>query len=550
LKKLPVIKPYATAAEMGARTVSKIASALGYCRPLNINPPGVYVPRMMSTISETNTTDISTPLSTDFKQGVTVDSKSVGVNFGDEMDILKLCQVESFLCTFGWGEGTTPKQLLGTIVVCPSQFDVVTGPPAAYHMTAICGVSQMFKYWTGSIKFRIQVIASAFHRGRLAVVYDSVDSSQGFEENIQKTDIIDISTDRDFSISISNHQPKAYLDVPDMDSGVYFGTTPRTAVDGGNGTLSLYVLNPLTVPTPDPVLDKSITIAVYVSAGDDFELAVPNLNYPGGIDEYMLQPQSGADPIETVVPEEEGIDSRIEHPLPARDTLLYIGEKMVSLRQLMHRYAPGQIIGFDETDVGGFKYTAFSTQPLNRGCAEGIHTRVTPGDTSYVAMSPFTWMRNAFSGKRGAMRWKFEPMRVESSQMDHARIIVSRFDGIPSLISSGVAVLPQTTQTAISKTYCDRYHDRACMNGIEVANSEVNGALEVQFPYYSQYKFIPGKQINYANGNDYIDSMYITQFRSGTLTRVWYKMYYATGEDFSFLFFTGFPPVYKQVNLL
>jgi hypothetical protein len=38
---------------------------------------------------------------------------------------------------------------------------------------AACGAAAMpFKYWSGSMKYRFQVVCSAFHRGRIAVVYD------------------------------------------------------------------------------------------------------------------------------------------------------------------------------------------------------------------------------------------------------------------------------------------------------------------------------------------------------------------------------------------
>jgi hypothetical protein len=140
--------------------------------------------------------------------------------------------------------------------------------------------SMPFKYWTGKMRYRFQVVASAMHRGRLAIVYDPVSTPTVREDNVNYIEIIDISQCREFTVEVSNNQPFTLLEharPSSQDVSSLYDTDPLTfAAPYGNGTISVWVINELTTPTTDPTVNNDIKINVFLAAGDDFEVFVPD----------------------------------------------------------------------------------------------------------------------------------------------------------------------------------------------------------------------------------------------------------------------------------
>jgi hypothetical protein len=230
-------------------------------------------------------------------------------------------------------------------------------------------------------------VCSKYHKGRLAVTWDpvsDVSATTNFETNTNYTTIVDISDTTDFTIDVGWGQTTAYREhfpifPPNSGTpvaqGDMFDTTAltyaSTSLSYGNGVLSVYVINELSVP--DDTIDADISVNVFVSAGEDFQVAAPCSTFLNQIfttdiafpkDVRLPEPQaeiiSASDPEETQRTDSApAVSARLDTLGPlSKDVALndfYFGENIVSFRQLVKRYSTAEFLptSYQET-LSGF----------------------------------------------------------------------------------------------------------------------------------------------------------------------------------------------------
>jgi len=274
LSSAPMIGPYMRATEMAARSVASIAKLFGYSKPRLIEAPNL-VRQYMPAIANTNVADNCFGMGLDSKKEVTIDPRTVGLSGEDEMSIVGIAKRECYINSFAWEQTNAVGDLLWNCRVHPAMFDNYGSDPVEYHLTPSCFVSNLFKFWRGSMEFRLQCVASQYHKGRLRIVWDPV-SQDSSEYNLNYQYVIDISQSRDFTVKIGWGQATAYLEVPHpAESAVPFSTT-SLGFQPTNGILSVYVVTELTSATDET---PGITINAFSNMCDDFELACP-INKP------------------------------------------------------------------------------------------------------------------------------------------------------------------------------------------------------------------------------------------------------------------------------
>jgi hypothetical protein len=578
LKDVPAIGPYALATQTMARNVASIAKAFGYSAPMNLDRQ-VNSVKVDPKGATTNMQVPTTKLAVDVKQELTIDPQIAGVNFGDELSILSIAQRETYLDTFNWDSTSVPESNLFSILVLPSYCNLtsqVYGDGLTYTAaipTALGFASMPFEYWSGSIKFRFQIVSSNFHKGRLAIIYDPAgDSLTGIGENMRFTEVIDISKTRDFTMTIDNNQQRSLLAVPRFPpvSQTHFtsnGTTPLSRVSDDNGTLSVYVLNELqassTVATElAPIV---IQINVFVSAGDNFQLFAPT--------DYRIARNAvvnKAVPIPDVVPQAGTLNESLagdvnfveETTAPVNAggvqvelvpgnsgssalTKVYIGETITSFRQLLHRqmyhHSCYQAIVRDRV-----YWRSISFFPCHRGCVPGANRTYTSVDYNFSANTIFNYLAPAFLGMRGGMRWKVVKPKNDAVAMYASRSSVEQYSGYDPIwdqSSYGDDRLP---------------HGIFELNGMNSGNTLITGGtdtvLDIELPYYSNNKFFPCRWLDYTSPDFYqrvngwrvhMDGTDIETAGTPILTR----FYTEVAEDFTFLFFLNAPPVIMNIVL-
>eukprot|EP00917_Polyrhabdina_sp_WS-2016_P014231 GHVP01031192.1.p1 GENE.GHVP01031192.1~~GHVP01031192.1.p1 ORF type:complete len:481 (-),score=45.41 GHVP01031192.1:455-1726(-) len=123
-----------------------------------------------------------------------------------------------------------------------------------FYPTPLAFVSTHFNAWRGSIRYKLQLVASQFHSGRLQVLYYPRSTSYNTDEPFELlSQIIDIERDTEFKFSIP-----------------YTEIVPYTSQKFGD--LVIKVVNTLTfkeIPIPD------IYYNLWISGGPDFEWHLP-----------------------------------------------------------------------------------------------------------------------------------------------------------------------------------------------------------------------------------------------------------------------------------
>lgn len=533
MSRVPIISPYATAIESAARMTATVASALGYSRPTDCVEPSRYQPRIVGNLGITNTTDSCMTMALDIKQNLTIDPRTVGLDGTDELSIAYLAQKESFITSFPWTEAGSPEDLLGSLYVTPYLNSKVG---STVYPSAMAGVAALFSYWTGTIKFKIQVVCSAYHRGRLAIVYDPNVPTLGQirEDNIAYTEIIDISENREFEISISNYQPYQWLRRESgWEAALKFAPLPLlTTKSYANGVLSIYVLNELTVPNSDPTVDTSVDLLVYAYAGDDFEVANPASDMR--VAEIPISEQSSIDNPEEI----EEVQEAEHAPVSCENShLVYIGEKVDSLRVLLKRYNAYMryLQMYDDQNVVNALYVSHQMFPLRRGAGQNAPYL----GNNTVTNTLLSYLSTAFSGWRGQVRWKIYANTTDS-QLVATRVTAALSSDPFKVTSENI-----TTGADDMRAFTD-IQGVGGYDGLTFTQTTINPVVELEMPFYSNYKFSAGKASSFQDSvRSAIRQSFVVELRELATWSVVNKqisLYVAAGEDFSFLYFTGFQP--------
>jgi len=152
--------------------------------------------------------------------------------------LIQICPIQN---TYGIGH------VIAQFAVAPTAiYDLGLGRNEG-ELTPLGFCSMPYKWWTGTIKYDFEVIASVFHRCTIVILYEpwSVPPSGGLlaklETNMHWT--FSISGNSNFAVEIPWRNSRPWLKVPKPYSNAVLDSTQRE--ECSNGNLTVYVLNPL-----------------------------------------------------------------------------------------------------------------------------------------------------------------------------------------------------------------------------------------------------------------------------------------------------------------
>lgn len=581
LVSIPTIGPFARATEIGGRGVAAMATLFGYSRPTMLTK-SQYRPHPKGDYSVTDGEDDVAKLSVTGKQELTIDPRTAGLSGTDELSINYIASRESYITDFQWAVGTAPETLLFNTVVDPG---IHRKHNNELHFPACCFAVMPFTYWRGSMEFRFQVVCSKYHKGRLKVVYDPYGTpSASAEYNTAYTTVVDISDTTDFTIKCGWGQDTPYrrsVPLSFSQTGMFRTDAPLAynAITNsfGNGTLSVYVVNELTVPNTE--IDNDIEINVFVKACDDFEVASPDYDE---ISELRISDKDNITPLsDTIRPqsdeatgdvpnqadETDRMDSaplgtRVvnttgeELPLTDYTNHVYFGESIRSFRQLIKRYNLHEVLTFpgtwEEGDKIRCRYRRYMVPHEPGYTSDNNNTSAVTfnGFYYYAQMTLLKYLIFGFGGWRGGTRWL-----IDSSTVDgRSQVIATRSDEFLGLVSDAERILLNGTGTAATVTNLGRAHNDLDkfngQNGCHVTNSEVNPVASFEVPYYSQFRFTPAKQrVRSGVGTfNFGTPTFSVNFTGKVNHDDFLTSWVAAAEDFNCFFFLGAPIFYQELQ--
>lgn len=562
LSDIPVIRPYARASQLAASVTGRVAHVFGYSRPTIISDLDRAKLKGAGNLANTDQHEAVAKLSLDSKQELSIDPRITGLSDVDELSFDYIKKKEAFMSAFEWTESETGGTILARYTIGPDfhNEDTIAGETMNC-LSPMYTVSLPFQYWHGSIKLRFQIVASELHRGRLRFCYDPYrdeDASPG--ENQVYSRVIDLATNRDFEMVVSWNHPRGWLRIGDrLSSGVlnHPGALNDVINEFHNGQVRVEVVNELT--SPNPALAQPVYVNMFVSAGEDFEVAGPNdqaLKYLEFAPQSGFEPQSGVEG-EEMIDEQDNIPESPQAVTPigteeaanTPDPHVYFGEKFASVRALLKRYCFHMAYLLPSDNMSLVIESNFPTErgqsvaPRHITSAEAI-----PPSTpyTYASMTLLNWFVPCFVGWRGGLRSKYITNTLSGT------LLVNRLPERVRQADCGVVSTPLSETSDSAAAYEASTVMRDSGSDCTIVNTD--GAAEVEFPLYVNRRFIHGRKLlngNATQGRDYtgenagheIVYTHDNQNAASHLLR-----YVAAADDFSCFFFVGSPPILKRTT--
>jgi len=568
LTDVPTIGPYARATEMVASGVGSLATHWGYSRPPIITDIVLQKPTPTGNLSNTDAADAINKLSLDSKQEITIDSRTVGLDGEDQMDISRFVQRESFLDRFTMNTATGPDSLLWNSRVTPMLYGVLTDE---IHPTPMSYMAQSFNKWQGSITYRFQVIKSNFHKGKILIRWDPRANDANIQYNTVYSRVIDLAECDDFEITVGWGQAAPFLSCGSMNTtDVLFSDTTRLLNDTSskyNGVLEVAVVNTLVSPS----IDSPIQFNVFVSACDDMkfgEVQTDGMNAyslwptPPAIrrsqDRPLYEPQSGIVDALAISGTSEGNTDAPTNPDPIQPIAstnavvdhtmnVFFGESPTSIRELMRRYVLHRQDIFASSATNNAKFVKLRDKGLGLYPGwdpDGVDTE--SGNSCNITLPTFAqWFSPCYAGWRGSTRTKY----LFSGAIDSKPVVTrvgfssaNRSTEILSTFTDAATMTKRLTYAGSSKT----------AGGSATTNIGVNDTIEVEIPYYNGDRFSTSRTPTQAvcNGchSSQIETVIYDKGGTGPFTSTFGQIisWKSVGEDFTFFFFSGCPIIYNN----
>lgn len=552
LSMVPVLKPYALASQMAAETVGAIAKMFGFSRPVIVEDIIPFRPTF-GNYANSNAGDCATKLTFDRKQEVTVDSRVCGLAGSDEMSIRSIATHEAYVTTFDWPVAAANESILWNCRVTPSIWNVVTGPPDEYHLTPPAFAVIPFKWWRGSMRYRFQVVASGFHKGRLKFVYEPFVVASN-EYNTNYTRIIDISTEKDLTVTVGwgNTQPFLTHNNP----GDVYTPYSSAALTGGdqnntNGILSVYVVNSLT--EPNSTAGSNVQINVFVSAGDDFEVVEPIQCKLNGYT-WARPPSAGFAAVEM---EPQGAEEMVTEPEDSRPMMegdghmmaskvhgtadiykIMFADPVASFRQCVKRYCLHTLDVLGPQTSTNLALTTVTKPdfPYLRGnySAGAVNSS---GAANFAKFTILNYVTPAFVCRRGGMRWKY--MSGTGVGGSNGNYMSAKRE--PCTNTYGVTI-SNLTITTVDALQANISFVPGSWDGSQVQPRANNSTLEIDLPFYTNRRFWYGKRNDPSSTLN--STFHSTSSGTAAVTNTATYAYVAGSDDFDLSFFTGAPILY------
>lgn len=565
LDSIPVIGKFARATTIGANAIAGMASVFGFTNTPLIDDVHGFIPLPGAHLASS---EISTPvqkLCLDPKQELSIDPSLHGLGSVDEMGIDYIIQKKSAIVMDGWSTTDSVGTVIFNTRVSPALFstvDVVDGAAAVkaqrvYHLP-MSYVGSMFTHWRGDIIFEIEVICTKFHKGRLKIAWDPLGSSgaSALAENTVYTSILDIGENNKACFRVPYHQAYSFLR---MRYPTVANWAPGNALPvddtSDNGQFIISVLTPLM----SPVSPQNVGVLISAYAADNLEFANPRSglsNSSGGAPPTFFAVQS-KDVIDMEAKVATFGDNGGKHP---NRYDLNFGERIVSLRTLLHRYSLYDVSSLDkQTDtrvsIYAKSYTRlppmFGYDPSGQSTANKSLVGVGTAPFNYRPTHPITFVAMMYGGFRGSVNY------IMNSSCDLYPYIgdvrVQRLtDNRGANFTSGsyrAGINTGTSKSAFLK-FANTELPFPATGGAAFTNTQQNGALSWNYPHMSGTNFnytdptysVNGNSVDQTNKECTFVEAYVKQAAANTVTdMVTFNTYAGTGPDYTVLWWLCCP---------
>jgi hypothetical protein len=596
LRDAPIVGNYARATELALRGAAQVASAFGYSRPTVTNDNGRMIIHPIGNLANTNVVDTSTKLALDAKQEVTVDATVTGFDGEDSMDIAAIAGKRMLINKYEWTYAATAPSQQFIMNVTPMQC-VAANLPASADSTAFlispsAHMAAPFKYWRGSMEITVEVVASAFHKGKLRIVYDPLGVIDGVgnwntEYNINYSAVIDIAQSRTYTMKVGWGNSRSYCltTLPDAKNSYAIGGGPDFLADNtdnayANGRLGIHILTPLT--SVAGVATNAVYVNIYANMCPDFQVAVPKCDDILAFSTNMIKTipetsdfQLQAGELEQVpgpmVAENAGLEVDLNMTnedsqlWESKFNMVHIGEEIKSIRQVIKRYCVNSFFPFR---VGYARAGTVSTNkstilallpafPQYGGWSTSdvadtdIDFLLSIGGSAFVP-APYqnwlTWYSPGFLMRRGSVRnkWAIEGGNGADFQIENMTIMNSPISTGTRIVAATNITYTQDADTLwLWKTNVHPTTSCGAFMNYPAISNIIDGEIPYQSDrgwYFAQNRNLEDFYPPHSLRQEVSQKLFVVTAVSQPSTTGGMRRYTAAGEDFSFIYYK-YPPL-------
>lgn len=532
LSVFPAVAPYATPLSMALKVGADMAKALGYSRPFLAEERVVKTHNFMSNTDQ--------PTAIPYMGLSSANSVALGAELNlppefREMDIVAICKRYSYLSTVSWTvAGAVDTTLLQSgVTPCVYKTNLTE---QHYPATGYCALP--FTYWSGTLKYKIQAVASQMHRGRLRITWDPYPTADintpGFYST-PVTVILDLEKESEVELEVPFHSQYTSLYCAPLAFPVALGGNLLTC----NGYITVSVMNLLN--TPNGTVDTPVDVNIWIAGGDSLRFYRPG----DGITKCSYFAASGR----------VGGDSKIE------TSLINHGEAVTSIRALVKRESPTYVYstyGASSTNQQTLAIYDFD-RPVFRGTkTTGRSRSVTAGTSAvnfdYGINNLLTHFEGCFAARKGSYIVRYTRLIGGSNSPNLSILSDHDFvstDGvsIPSTVTSvfnTVGTLPSGAAAMAA------YFSNAIAGGGAIEMDTLFENVAGRKPYYNINEFLPNRYglTNWGTGtytslHGPAHVAHIFHYQSGTTIPIPVLRTIAAGEDYSLFCYIGPPVIYE-----
>jgi hypothetical protein len=512
---VPGLSAIAIPASWVADGMAGIASFFGYSKPMLNNAPTLVARQFQRYAATCDGVDSAYPLAIRSDNAVTlITSKTVYPQ--DEMSWAFLRDVETVVHTFNWDQGQNDGTALFSQQLSPSLLFTTnsvirgtktvtarTGPPIWY-------LSNIFKFWRGSLKMRLKVVKTNFHSGRLQITYTPKPSATAPTLTTGQyaiRELLDIRTGDEIEMVFPYLLPTDYISLSDAI-----------------GSLNIVVLNALRMPQ---TASNNVDVLIYWSGGDDLEYAVPG--YRPGVSNYPpFSPEMDSGPTTLST----GTPGMVEAgPVSMMGAEHCIGEMFSSVRQLLARY--NQVWFISALSGTALQIWPYFTSVEKLDATLGL-TGASPGGDIFSFMSPM------YAFYRGGMRVAINNEALTGN-------FLATLDSSALQAGGSWFGAPTLSNGSSAPVNWRNFPTTTVPNGTAVTDAGI-GLVSVSVPYYCRTPV----SMNCPSTTGTVPLVSGALDISQATTAVTLKgltdasktcIYRSIAEDFQFQYFVGCPPL-------
>lgn len=474
----------------------------------------------------------------------------------DEMNLTTVLSTPNYWDRFTWSTTDITKKVLWNDLVTPYKVKNINDKVGnVYVCTHLGYVANTFTYWRGSLVYNFKFVKTQFHSGRLRISFIPFYMNDDYngDPDLSRTQsvIVDLRTQSEVSFVVPyvSTRPWTFSVKPDKEwlnpSGTQSANYQKFAAV--TGTVRVDVLNKLVAAQS---VNPDIDVIVEVWGGKDLEFAGPTCPSYLPCEHSAVKVKSVAQVDSTIkiIPRNEAQLGKTPSVLTTKTistnwspAALCVGEKIVSIRQLIKRFGLADIAVLD-TKAGSMVICPYRFKPPTPK----------PDAESPQFFTPLDYFYNIFAFYRGSLRikifssvekleGKFIESRVPSSWT--VRMLTSIHESFHDMLKYSTSWMneAQTDPAAIAQTNPSTL----------VVMPHLEGGVEFEVPYYNVSHITPGTQFEekakisearFLNGGlppNLLHIMCTDNLSEGKNVRA--ELYKAAGDDFSYHYLVGVP---------